>query len=98
MGLSKREQQILDDIAANLAEEDPALSRIAQTTPADVLWKQRRTAVILIAFGVLLILGIAFEWWLAPIGAGFVFFGIYRLLQTTAITPAPGNGRNRTKR
>lgn len=94
MALSEREQQILNDIAANLAEEDPELTKIAATTAADYTWKQRRLGFILLGIGVILILGIALKWWLAPIGAILIFTGVFRLLRTTN-TPLPGHSRTR---
>ncbi|WP_336250470.1 DUF3040 domain-containing protein [Stomatohabitans albus] len=97
MALSEHEQQILDDIAANLAEEDPELGKIAATTQADYTWKQRRLAIILLVIGAILMLGIALKWWLAPIGAVFVFTGMFRLLRTTN-SPIPGYTRTRESR
>lgn len=86
MALSEREQQILDDIAANLAVEDPQLTKIASTTHEQLTWRKRKYAIASMIVGVVLILCIALKWWLAPIGAVLVFIGMFKLLRTTNTT------------
>ena len=83
MPLSKREQEILDDIAANLAVEDPELTKIASTTYEQLTWRKRKIAIACMVIGIVLILCIAIQWWLAPIGAVLVFIGMFQLLRTT---------------
>lgn len=100
MGLSEREQRILDQLENQLQEDDPRLARRVQSLtrprggPRELLW-----AGALFAVGVVLLLLLTFHPAFGVLGAAVMLFALVRAGRAAStMAQEPGTSRERTPR